>query len=93
MLIKTENTDLGLLTLDNRNAPVGKNTFIEVPTFTCTHCEGVVVMNPNRTRDRTFCKGCSHLICDNCAAIKANTGECKTYKQQLDELLEIEIKS
>ena len=91
MLIKTENTDLGYFLLDHRHAegelpPGVTSQLIEYATFTCSHCERVVLMNPSRTRDRTVCRGCSHLICDGCAAIKAQTGQCRTYKQHLDEL-------
>jgi hypothetical protein len=96
MLIKTENTDLGYFLLDHRHAsalpPGVTEELIEYATFTCTHCEGVVLMNPARKRHRTLCKGCNHLICDNCAEIKAQTGVCRTYKQILDELYEKEIK-
>lgn len=59
----------------------------EAPTFTCRHCQRVVVMNPNRTRERHYCRGCDHLICDNCAAVKAATQECRTFDQLVDKLL------
>jgi hypothetical protein len=91
MLIKTQNTDLGYLYLDHRNSPElppGVTApIMEMSTFTCTHCNGVVIMNPARTRERAFCNGCSHYICDNCAAIKAQTGRCKTFAQVVDEIL------
>lgn len=82
----------GLLTLDHRASPgvadlppgVGQGLF-EAPTFTCTHCEGVVVINPDRKRERYHCMGCDHLICDGCAAIKVQTGVCRTFKQFVDE--------
>jgi hypothetical protein len=64
----------------------GKGLF-EAATFTCKHCQRVVVMNPNRTREREYCRGCNHYICDNCAAVKAVTKQCKTFDQVLDEAL------
>lgn len=61
------------------------NSFVEVPTYTCSHCQAVVVLNPARKRERTHCMGCNHLICDNCAAIKAQTSVCRTFAQIVDE--------
>ena len=90
MLIKTENTDLGYLQIDNRNAdnlPPGVQRLVEVPTYTCSHCQRVVVMNPERKRERYKCGGCNHLICDGCAAIKQAGGSCRTYNQVIDEFL------
>jgi hypothetical protein len=91
MLIKTDNTDLGYLLIDHRNSPElppgVQNQVVEMATYTCTHCNGVVIMNPERHRPREFCKGCNHMICDNCAAIKVKTGICKTFSQVVDEIL------
>jgi hypothetical protein len=93
MLIKTDDqrTDLGYFLLDHRQAgvlPPGVcNPLVEQATFTCSHCQFVVVMNPNRIRPRTKCGGCSHLICDGCAAKKAAGAPCKTWAQVVDEAL------
>jgi hypothetical protein len=93
----------GELLVDHRNSPgvpaellvqfdlpleLSKHSKVaEFPTFTCKHCQTVVIMNPERTRQRNFCKGCNHLICDPCAAIKHRTGVCKTFDQIADELM------
>lgn len=90
MLIKTENTDLGYMLVDNRNTdslPPGTIRFLEASTYTCTHCQRVVVMNPERKRERYKCQGCNHMICDGCAAIRAAGGPCKTFSQVIDEYL------
>jgi hypothetical protein len=91
----------GYLLLDHRNSPgvpdsvavamglpagAGKQIF-EAPTYTCKHCQRVVVMNPDRQRERAFCRGCNHRICDPCAAIKSQTLVCKTFDQLADEIL------
>lgn len=68
-------------------AGAGKGLF-EAPTFTCSHCETVVVINPLRNRERTFCGKCDHYICDRCGAVMAETKECKTYKQIIEETQE-----
>lgn len=91
----------GYLLLDHRNSPgvpdeivrglglpvgAGRNVF-ESATFTCKHCQAVVILNPNRTRERAYCRGCDHLICDGCAAEKHRTGLCRTFEQKVDEFL------
>jgi hypothetical protein len=60
----------------------------EMPTYTCSHCCAVVVLNPLRTRPREYCPKCDHYICDKCAAIRVAKGGdyCKTYKQFIDEV-------
>jgi len=91
MLIITDGLPrgLGYLSIDNRNveAPV-KNRLFEADTYTCTHCEVVVIMNPERKRPRYKCRGCNHHICDNCAAIREAGTPCKTYRQVITEALE-----
>jgi hypothetical protein len=64
----------------------GKGLF-EAPTYTCKHCHAVVVMNPKRNRERAFCRGCNHLLCDGCGIERAFTGECRTMDQKIDDML------
>lgn len=82
---------LGYLEVDQRacaELPVGTPRHFEADTYTCTHCSAVVVMNPSRVRERYKCKGCSHHICDNCAADMVAGAACKTMAQQVDEYLD-----
>lgn len=67
-------------------AGAGKGLF-EAPTYTCSHCNAVVIMNPNRQRERVYCRGCDHLICDSCGAAKAAGAKCRTMRQIVDEFL------
>ena len=60
----------------------------EMPTFTCTHCCRVVIMNPNRRRDRAYCSKCDRYICDVCGAAMAASGVCKPFSQIVDEVQE-----
>jgi hypothetical protein len=79
---------LGYLEVDNRQAgdlPPGVARHFEADTYTCTHCSTVVVMNPQRVRERYKCRGCSHHICDPCAAKRAAGEGCKTMAQLFDE--------
>lgn len=35
-----------------------------VPAYTCGHCTNVVILRPNRTRERKRCFSCDRLICE-----------------------------
>ena len=76
----------GYLLLDNRGA--GERQ-LEFATYTCSHCQFVVIKNPDRKRERYHCRGCDHLLCDNCAAARAAGASCKTFKQIVDEACEL----
>ena len=65
----------------------GQGVF-EAPTYTCSHCQRVVVINPLRNRERAYCRKCDHYICDGCGGIMKATGVCRTYKQLMDEVQE-----
>lgn len=69
----------------------GRGVF-ESATYTCSHCEHIVVLNPNRTREREYCRGCDSYICDGCGVLKKSGAPCKTYKQIIDEALSAAIK-
>jgi hypothetical protein len=94
MLIITDGNPrgLGYFEVDNRAAhnelPPGTIKHFEADTYTCSHCEAVVVLNPDRVRERYKCKGCNHHICDECAAKHATGTPCRTYAQFIDELRE-----
>lgn len=34
------------------------------PTYCCGHCSNVVVLRPERTRERTKCVACQKLLCE-----------------------------
>jgi predicted nuclease with RNAse H fold len=74
----------GYLLIDNRCAGFGMT---ENATYTCSHCDAVVVMNPLRTRERGYCRGCDKYICDNCNVIRARTFECRPMQRVIDEVL------
>ena len=79
----------GYLLIDNRHAPgPGGETFVEVPTLTCSHCERQILVQPLRTRSRHYCRTCDHYICDQCAVIAAQSGKCEPFKTMLDRLQE-----
>jgi hypothetical protein len=80
-----ERKELGYLLVDNR---LSGGPFLEASTYTCTHCGGVVVLNPERKRERAKCHSCRHQICDNCAAAYSQTHECRPLTRIIDEHFE-----
>lgn len=93
----------GYLLIDNRagagftdevgqvaNLPPGAGRgLFEAPTYTCSHCQTVVILNPMRNRERAYCPKCDHYICDVCGTARAaNGGQCKTFKQVIEEVQE-----
>lgn len=64
----------------------GRGLF-EAATYTCNHCGGVVVKNPDRQRPRGYCRKCDHMICDGCEATRARTFGCRPMQQVIDEVL------
>lgn len=93
-LIRTERRDLGYVEVDHRatDLPPGTPRHFEADTYTCTHCQRVVAMNPKRTRPRSKCKACNHDICDGCGADYFITGACVSMARRIEEYLEREAR-
>jgi len=67
--------------------PVGSGRgLFEADAYTCSHCQAVVVLNPDRKRERGYCKGCDRVVCDRCMAARLAGAKCRTFRQLLDEL-------
>jgi hypothetical protein len=85
----------GYLLIDLRNAPgvpagvaaaagapaIGAGVTFESATATCLHCNGVVVLNPDRKRPRGYCAKCDGYVCDNpvCGT------SCTPFRKLLDD--------
>lgn len=62
------------------------SVLFEAKTNHCNHCGAVVIMNPDRVRERAYCVYCNKYICDNCGiSLKLPDYVHKTYQQQLEE--------
>lgn len=91
-----QSTHTGYLLIDHRDSPgvsedfaqasgkdviaVPGGTTLEADTYTCPHCNALVVKNPDRTRERAVCRKCMQVVCDSCV------GECVPFAKVLDEL-------
>lgn len=60
----------------------GEGTLFESATITCVHCNAIVVLNPDRSRPRNYCRRCDQYICDACAAVPSD-GICYPFEQFL----------
>ena len=49
-------------------AVAGPGVKVEMATYTCRHCNAVVLMRPERTRPREVCRKCMAVVCDKCVA-------------------------
>lgn len=95
ILTDAEPHGLGYLEIDQRAVdvlPPGTIRHFEADTYTCSHCQAVVILNPNRKRERYKCPGCQHHICDNCSAKRFAGEPCKTFWQKADEILEQSVR-
>ena len=88
----------GYLLVDHRaggglDGPLRAGAVFESATLTCSHCQRQVVLNPDRSRPRGYCPKCDRYVCDGCEATRvASGGECKTFKQIMDDHQEAVLK-
>lgn len=75
--------------LGPKGSPLGEGSLFEAATYTCSHCQKIVVLNPIRIRERGYCPKCDHYICDLCEAARvAASGDCHTWDQKAIEIQE-----
>lgn len=89
--MKTQRSKESYLLMDNRAGPglPGVPQFLEAATFTCSHCQRIVFINPQRTRERAFCRKCDHYLCDECGIVAQQSLIHKPFAQVLDEAQEL----
>lgn len=104
--MKSKQSQEGYLMINHRDSPgiddevavqaglppgAGRGMF-ESAVISCSHCQAMVIVNPLRTRERHYCPGCDHYVCDICHDIRVNTGICKTFQERAEEMVESEIR-
>ncbi len=97
----------GYILIDHRESPgitpedvahvpgaiaVGKGQLFESAFVSCSHCSSLIVLNPDRSRERGHCRKCDEYICDLCTEELFNTGICRSRAQIIDELLEAAVR-
>lgn len=93
-MLKSKRALEGYVMIDHRNSPgipggVPAGVTFEAPTLQCCHCGTIVIVNPNRTRQRHYCANCDEYVCDNANCILV----CTPFKKHLDDIQEDLIKN
>ena len=84
-MLRSKRSLEGYLMIDH-SAINCRGALFESATLTCSHCQRVVVLNPDRSRERGYCTKCDNYLCDQCALVRAQTGDCKTFGEIMDEV-------
>jgi hypothetical protein len=63
-----------------------RDPLFESATVTCSHCNAIVVLRPDRTRERGYCPPCDAYICDACAWRRGRGERCVPIVKVLDVL-------
>jgi len=56
---------------------------LEVATYTCRHCQVIVIMNANRTLDRNVCRKCMAVVCDRPSCVL----ECQPFARIIERAM------
>ena len=70
------------LIVDHRDSPgldkpgQGAGTLFESATITCSRCQKQIILNPDRSRSRGYCRKCDHNVCDRCSLLLKLNHEC-----------------
>lgn len=59
-------------------------TVLKSATSTCSHCQYTIILNPNRSRSRGYCRSCDHDICDRCSLMMKLGHPCKPFAQIIE---------
>lgn len=75
----------GLIHQSGKDAPfVRAGQMFESATVSCSHCQRIVILNPDRTRPRGYCRKCDAYICDSPGC----NAECNPFEKVIAEFIE-----
>ena len=91
--VRSKRSIEGTLIIDHRagdpgpsmRGPGTRRGLYESATITCHGCHAIVVLRPERTREKAWCFKHDKYLCDRCA-ILAKVHGCKPLTQVLDDL-------
>jgi hypothetical protein len=46
---------------------VPSGSVFKSPTMMCSKCQYQIILNPDRSRSRGYCRKCDHDVCDRCS--------------------------
>jgi hypothetical protein len=73
--------------------PVGAGQTLKAATYNCPYCEALIVRNPERERERAYCRKLDRYICDGCDLKRKLGVELKPMKQVIDEFIDAATKN
>lgn len=56
---------------------------LECGTYTCRHCQTIVILNASRTRERNVCRKCMAIVCDRPTCVL----ECQPFARIIERAL------
>lgn len=93
----------GFLSVDHRNSPgisdadltpelrargfTASRGLFEAPTVRCCHCGTIVILNPDRKRERHYCAPCDHYVCDQPPCITS----CTPFERKVDAAMDAAV--
>jgi len=94
----------GVILIDHRNSPgispdfvaannldvpaVGAGKVYESALCVCKHCGGNVILNPNRSREREYCRACDGYVCDSCGLLRKLGHPHRSLQQTIADMFE-----
>lgn len=58
------------------------STVLEAGSYTCAHCQFIVIKNKNRTRPREICRKCMAIVCDRASCVL----ECQPFEVLIERV-------
>lgn len=106
--MQTKRSNEAYILIDHRNSPgispefirsnrldapaVGAGVTFESAISVCHSCGADVILNPNRSREREWCRTHDAYLCDRCALRRKLTGSCVPLRQKLAEIFRFLIR-
>lgn len=100
--MRSKRSDEGCVLIDHRNSPgisaefikannldapaVGAGQVFESSIVVCHGCGRDIILNPNRSREREWCREHDAYLCDGCGLTRKLTGSCVPLKKRLADL-------
>lgn len=58
------------------------STVLEADSYTCAHCQFIIVKNPKRLRPREVCRKCMAVVCDRASCVL----ECQPFEMLIEKV-------
>jgi hypothetical protein len=94
--MRTMTSHAGERVIDHRNSPgaygVAAGQIVTLATKKCCGCQRRVVLDPNRTRGRHYCRSCNSFMCDDCYLTTVVSGVHTPFNKVFEQAYEAAIR-